>query len=278
MKVKTASQKDVNNVVRKHAKDSHKGENGCVLVIGGCEDYVSAPALSASAALRTGIDLIQVASSEKAAYAINSFSIDFITRKFKGTHFAPKHLKELVPFANTFDSVLIGPGLGKKPAIKKFVNQFIPKCRINLVIDADALQQIERKKIKGLVCPHEREFEMAFGQRPPKRLKERVELTRKMARKHKCVILLKGPVDVISDGTRVTINKTGNEGMTVGGTGDLLSGLCAGFIAQGNDLFDSAVAAAHVNGRIGDLLLKEKGYGFVSSDFIPLIPKVLFKK
>jgi NAD(P)H-hydrate epimerase len=278
MKVNTASEKDVRRVVKKHAKDSHKGENGCVLVIGGCEHYVSAPALSASAALRTGIDLIQVASSEQAAYAINSFSIDFITKKFKGKHFAPKHLKELIPFANTFDSVLIGPGLGKNPATKKFVNQFVSKCKINLVIDADALQQIDRKKIRGLVCPHEREFEMAFGKRPPRRLKERIALTQKMAKKHKCVILLKGPADIISDGPRVTVNKTGNEGMTVGGTGDLLSGLCAGFIAQGNDLFDSAVAAAFVNGKIGDLLLKEKGYGFVSSDFIPLIPKVLFKK
>ena len=278
MKVKVASEKDLRKVVRKHAPDSHKGENGCVLVIGGCEDYVSAPALSASAALRTGIDLIQVASSEQAAYAINSFSIDFITKKFKGKFFAPKHLKEIVPFANTFDSVLIGPGLGKRPATKKFVNQFVPKCKVNLVIDADALQQIDRKKIKGLVCPHEREFEIAFGVRPPRRLKERIAVTKKMAKKHKCVILLKGPVDVISDGTRVTINKTGNEGMTVGGTGDLLGGLCAGFIAQHNDLFDSAVAAAYANGKIGDLLLKNMGYGFVSSDFIAMIPKVLFKK
>src|SRR3989338_7785946 len=109
MNYELCSEKDVIKAVKIRNPFSHKGENGCVLVIGGSENYVSAPALSALAALRTGIDLIQVAAPEKAAYAINSFSIDFITRKMKGTFMDESHSEELLAFASDFDCVLIGP-------------------------------------------------------------------------------------------------------------------------------------------------------------------------
>lgn len=276
--MENTSYKDVKKCIKKRAKDSHKGENGCVLVIGGCEDYVSAPALSAYSALRTGIDLIVVASTEKAAYAINSFAIDFITKKMKGTYFSPEHTKDLLEFAKTFDAVLIGPGIGKRPETKAFVNEFIEKCDTPLIVDADAIQQVRKKFVKGILCPHEREFEICFGVRPPKELKPRIETVKDYAKKFNCVILLKGVIDIISDGKKVKLNKTGNEGMTVGGTGDILSGLCAGFIAQKANYFDAASAAAFINGTIGDRLKKKMGYGFTASDFLPLIPEIIYKK
>src|SRR3989338_8284603 len=107
--MKLTNYSDVRKVIKKRSLHSHKGENGTVLVIGGSEHYVSAPALSALAALRTGIDLIQVAGPEKAAYAINSFSIEFITKKMKGTFMDEIHSEELLEFASDFDCVLIGP-------------------------------------------------------------------------------------------------------------------------------------------------------------------------
>ncbi|RLE44474.1 NAD(P)H-hydrate dehydratase [Candidatus Woesearchaeota archaeon] len=268
---------DVKACLKKHKPDSHKGENGCVLVIGGCEDYVSAPALSASSALRSGIDLIVVAAPEKAAYAINSFSIDFITKKLEGKYLNLKHVDMLLDFSKDFDVVLIGPGLGKRAETKAFINEFVAGCEVPIVIDADAIQQIEKQNIKGLLCPHAREFEMCFGKYPAEEIEKRINDVRNAAEKFACTVLLKGRTDVISDGSRVKINDTGNVGMTVGGTGDILSGLCAGFIAQGGSYFEAACAAAYINGLIGDFLQKRHGFGFVSSDFINLIPKAIFK-
>ena len=276
--MKLTNYSDVRKVIKKRSLHSHKGENGTVLVIGGSEHYVSAPALSALAALRTGIDLIQVAGPEKAAYAINSFSIDFITKKMKGTFMDESHSEELLAFASDFDCVLIGPGLGKRDSTKKFVNKFIKENKIPIVIDADAIQQLNKENIKGLLCPHEREFEIVFGEKPSHDLNERIHLTKKYAKEFNCTVLLKGHFDVVSDGVNVKVNKTGNPGMTVGGTGDILSGIASGFVAQKNSFFDSAAAAAFVNGKIGDKLYNEMGYGFVASDFIPLIPKIIYGK
>jgi len=269
---------DVKKLIKKRPEDSYKGKNGSVLVIGGCEHYVSAPALSALAALRTGIDFIQVASSEKAAYAINGFSIDFITKKMKGDFLSDKHIDELLEFAADFDAVLLGPGLGKRPETKSFVNSCVSKCEVPLIIDADGIQQLDLGNVKGLLTPHKREFEILFGIKPPKDLKQKINLVQSKAKEYRCTILLKGPIDIISDGKNTKLNYAGNPGMTVAGTGDLLSGLCAGFIAQKNSLFDSACGAAYVNGAIGDELKKTKGYGFVSSDFIPLIADYIYKK
>lgn len=279
-KYKYANYSFVKKCLKKHKRTSHKGENGCVLVIGGCEDYVSAPALSASSALKTGIDLIVVAAPKLTAYAINSFFIDFITKKFEGNFFAKKHGKELTDFSKDFDVVLIGPGLGKRKETKEFVNDFVKKCELPLVIDADALQQLDRKNIKenSLITPHKKEFEILFGKKIPKSIDERIDLVKEMAVKHKCVILLKGVVDIISDGNEVVLNKTGNEGMTVGGTGDLLSGMCSGLLALSENPLKSACAAAYLNGTIGDHLLKKLGYGFVASDFIELVPKAVYNK
>ena len=275
--METTGMQDIVRAVRIRSPFSHKGENGTVLVIGGSEHYVSAPALSALAAIRTGIDLIQVAAPEKAAYAINSFSIDFITKKYKGREFHPRHVKELAAFAKTFDVVLIGPGLGKSVKIKKFVNDFMRAYTGKIVVDADALQQLEHKNIRGLLTPHRKEFETLFGKLPHDGNVEKLAaIVKAAAKKCKCTILLKGRTDIISDGKSVKVNPLGNAGMTIGGTGDVLAGMCAGFMAQGAEAQDAASAAVLVMCTIGDHLLEKFGYGFVSSDFIPLIPQAIF--
>jgi len=88
------------------------------------------------------------------------------------------------------------------------------------------------------------------------------------------VVLLKGHVDIVSDGKRVAENHTGNAGMTVGGTGDVLTGICAGLVAQGMPHFKAAVEAARISGLAGDLLKREMNYGFVASDMLGAIPRV----
>jgi len=246
---------------------SHKGENGKILVIGGSEEYVGAPALAAMAALRAGADLSVVAAPERAAYAINAWSPDLITKKLRGRWLAERHVSGLAKMAAGFDCAIIGPGLGERKETLAAVRKLCEKIEIPKIIDADA---IKAKPVleNCIVTPHAREFELLFGERG----------TRASVKSHareNAIVLLKGHVDIISDGRRVAENRTGNAGMTVGGSGDVLAGLCGGLVAQHIPLFEAAKRAARANGLAGDLLKREMGYGFVASDLLGAVPRVM---
>ena len=125
------------------------------------------------------------------------------------------------------------------------------------------------------MTPHAGEYEILTGKKLPRDLKQRAEKVQKTARKLGATILVKGPVDVISDGKRVKFNSTGNPGMTVGGTGDVLSGLVGTFLAQETDSFEAAVAGAFINGAAGDFVWSEKGYHMIPTDLLEWIPRVM---
>jgi NAD(P)H-hydrate epimerase len=134
-----------------------------------------------------------------------------------------------------------------------------------------------------IVTPHAGEFsKMEIGGEglnvtvpPEDQMEERIDFVREFSRRNKVVTLLKGPTDIIADGTRVKLNRTGNAGMTVGGTGDVLAGITGAFFAISSDPFKAATAAAFVNGTAGDLALNEKGYGLLATDVIEHIPRVI---
>ncbi|MBD3355221.1 NAD(P)H-hydrate dehydratase, partial [Candidatus Woesearchaeota archaeon] len=242
-------------------RGQHKGENGRVLAIGGCTDYIGAPALAALAALRTGIDLSIVAAPENIAWTINTYSPDLITKKFEGEFFNWDNLKDVIEYAEDFDVIIIGNGLGTEPSTFDFVEEIIERIPQPKVIDADAFKALKDVEIvNAVLTPHEKEFKILTEEKLPTDIKKRASLLKHYADKRK-VFLLKGPTDIITDRENIHYNKTGNSGMTVGGTGDILAGITAGLIAQSNDLFNSAVNAAKLNGKIGDYLLKKKGIG-----------------
>jgi len=126
-----------------------------------------------------------------------------------------------------------------------------------------------------VLTPHAGEYKILTGSQPPKDLKKRAEEVQRTARSLNAVILLKGNVDVISDGERVKLNFTGNPGMTVGGTGDTLSGIVGALLAQRANPFEAAVAGAFINGAAGDFVRTEKGYHMVPTDIIEWIPQVM---
>ncbi|PIN85721.1 MAG: NAD(P)H-hydrate dehydratase [Candidatus Diapherotrites archaeon CG11_big_fil_rev_8_21_14_0_20_37_9] len=265
--------------MHKRSKLSHKGENGKVLIIGGSDDLVGAPALAAMSALacmRSGIDLVTVFAPEKPGFVINSFAPDLIVKKFKDQKFSNKNVLAAIELSETNDVVLIGPGLGRKKETLAFAKEFVKKCKKPIVIDADAIKACAGMKFNGatILTPHEMEFEIFSEEKiTEKNLAEKKKIVLETAKKHNCNILLKGHIDIISNGKKIALNKTGNSGMTVGGTGDVLAGLCSAYVSLGMELFDAAKKAAFVNGKIGDELLKEKGFGFIASDFIEKIPK-----
>jgi NAD(P)H-hydrate epimerase len=251
-------------------------------VIGGNETYSGAPALVAEAALRTGVDLAYVAAPEKTAYAISSLSPDLITVKLKGEHLNPDNVSVLESYLKTVDAVALGPGLGLHSETKKavkMVTDAVEKAGKPLLLDADGLKAFAGFKRKLgvplVLTPHAGEYSILMGEKPPDVLKEKAMEVQKAASKLDAVILLKGSVDVVSDGKRVRFNFAGNPGMTVGGTGDVLSGVVAALLAQKADPFEAAVAGAFVNGAAGDFVFEEKGAHMVASDLVDWIPVVL---
>lgn len=271
------AKKDIKLKQRK--KTAHKGDFGKVLVIGGSKDYIGAPALAGLAALRSGADLSIIAAPEKVAWAINSISPDLITRKFKGDYLTLKHAPELVKLAMAVDCVLIGCGISLKS--QKLVKRIVKKTGTPLVIDADAIKAVSLQDVKTAVfTPHAKELEKLLsnsGYGHINRIKDKkkkiIEIKKVIGNN---IILWKGNIDKIISKNKISYNRTGNPGMTVGGTGDVLAGLVAGFIAQGHNAYESACWAAYINGKAGDLLLKKKkGYSFIASDLIGDIESIV---
>jgi ADP-dependent NAD(P)H-hydrate dehydratase / NAD(P)H-hydrate epimerase len=267
-------------------KTSHKGENGYALVIGGSEEYIGAVALAGLAALRAGCDKVTIAAPEKVAWAINKYTPDLITHKIKGKTLTIKNAKEMVKYADRFDATLLGNGTTRKA--DKFCQHFIKKSHKLKVIDADGLKSLSFKDFNNsIVTPHAAELEMMLVNSHKEFLlpklrsanaKEKAEVLQGNLRyflQNNNVLLLKGSTDIIISRNKVAYNRTGNQGMTKAGTGDVLAGLVVGFLAKTKDLFKSAVAGAYINGYVGDLLLKKrKGYAFIASDIIDDLSKL----
>ena len=268
---------------------SHKGDNGKVLVIGGSRDYIGAVVLAGLAALRSGADIVTIAAPEKVGYAINALSADLIVKKFKGDDFCVSRANDILKLSNNFDAVLIGNGIGMHA--KSFCKKFIKECKKPMVIDADGIKAISLDIVNNsILTPHAKELEILLKNsniklsiikkiNKEKNINKKISIIKKSIKIKNNIILLKGPTDIIISKNKTAFNKTGNAGMTKAGTGDVLAGLCAGYLAQTNDLFQSAVNAAYISGLIGDILLKKKkGYSYLASDMVDEIKKISLKR
>lgn len=247
-----------------------KGQNGRILIIGGSKDYVGAPAFVALAALKTGVDIVTVCAPEKVAWTINTYSPDIITKKFLGDNLNLTHSKEIISLSESFDVVVIGNGLGIN---KEFVMKLVREIKKPFVIDADALKVLPLEIVSNsILTPHRKEFEMLYKNTVQKIPFDELDMETNIKTIQKYIgdntILLKGATDIIFTKNRRFMNKTGHNSMTVGGTGDILAGICAGYAAQTKDLFTSAVQAAVINGKLGEYMFKQRGYGYTASEMV----------
>jgi len=262
--------------------ESHKGDFGRLLVVGGSETYSGAPTLVALGAMRTGVDLVYVAAPRRTALAISSMSADLITIKLEGEHLNPENANTLEDYFEKVDAVAVGPGLGLHQETVKAVKALVELAdhfKKPLLLDADGLKAFaeSKRRISAplVLTPHPGEYAILTGRKPPEDLAARTEDVRKTASRLGAVILLKGAVDIVTDGKRVKLNFSGNPGMTVGGTGDVLTGVVGAFLAQKVDPFGSAAAGAFINGAAGDFAFEQLGYHIVATDLIEWIPKVI---
>lgn len=256
---------------------SHKGENGEVLVVGG-GPYVGAPALAAQAALRAGADLVRVACPTTVAQEIQGYSENLILRPVDGHEFGPGHVDRIVKLAAGHDALVIGPGLGDSSATMDAVESLLEAYDGLAVVDADALAVVPDVETDAtLLCtPHQGEL-IDMGGQTSEDWRERADLVADFAKELGHTLVVKGPTDVISDGKRTRISQTGNPGMTVGGTGDILAGVTGALAAQ-IDPFHAAGLGAYVTGRAGDLAADRYGNGLVASDLLDGIPEAKSRK
>jgi NAD(P)H-hydrate epimerase len=267
----------------KRVAQSHKGDHGRLLIVGGSKTYSGAPALAAMAALRVGVDLTCIAAPEETAHDIAAMSPEFITVKLKGDHLEPGHVSALRHWVQKATGVIIGPGLGVHSETTTAVHDLVKQISVRnvpLLLDADGLRAFaetnQRVTTPTVMTPHAGEYAVLTGKLLPDSLERRIAHVKTTAGELGAVILLKGATDVISDGVHVKVNKFAhNPGMTTGGTGDVLSGIVGALLAQGCDPFRASASGAFINGAAGDMVVAEKGYHLIPTDIIEWVPRVM---
>ena len=275
---------------RKKGKYFRKYDFGFSLIIGGSEFYSGAPALSAMAALKSGVDRVRVVAPKRAADIIASFSPEMTTFSLDGKWFEKKHIGALLTIIESAKavsrgnvSVVIGGGIGRSKQTQKAILEVMSKISVPMVIDADAIHALARNPlaVKGKQCiitPHSFEFFLLTGKKVyGLSQKEKIRIVKEEAARLGVIILLKDKPDIISDGKKVSLNEAGSPYMSVGGTGDVLAGICGALLARSQefDPFLIVQAATYISGQAGALAAKELKESLTPTDVINAIPKVL---
>ncbi|MGQ9781111.1 MAG: NAD(P)H-hydrate dehydratase [Nitrososphaeria archaeon] len=271
---------DVRRVVKPRKTYSHKGDYGSVLIVGGSELYSGAPALAALSSLRTGAGLTYVAAPKDVAYTIRHNSPDLIVYPLTSSHLSPQDVDLIEDFFKKVDSIVVGPGLGTHRETSEAVRELVKrlKHRIPVVLDADGFKAMESgpSALEDVIAtPHIGEFKKVFGIGVGEKWWDKIDEAVEAAKKYHFTLLLKGHDTVITDGSKVKVNRWGTPGLAVGGTGDVLSGILATFLAWGRDKFLSSAAAAYVHGDAGRKAVQKKGFHILASDVIREIPNAL---
>jgi len=276
------------NIYKKRPSDVRKYDYGLLLVIGGSEFYSGSPALSALAAFKSGVDMVRIIAPKRAADIIASFTPDLAAYPLEGDWLKKDHLATLLTLTESAKAVsrgkaavVIGGGMGRSEETQEAILEYLSQVSLPVVIDADAIHALggNPEIIKGkpfLVTPHTYEFfvltKKEIYQLPEE---EKIKMVFQEAARLQTTILLKGPIDIISNGKEVALNKTGSPYLTAGGCGDTLAGICGALMARGVDPFTTGQAGAYINGLAGELAAKKLGEGMMAMDLIEAIPEVI---
>jgi NAD(P)H-hydrate epimerase len=265
-----------------HAK---KGDFGRILVVGGSDVYSGAPALAGLAALRTGADLVSILVPEPVVSAIRSYSPNLMVTSLGTQVLLPETVETVIELAARNDVVALGPGLGLEQQTKIAVTSIVEhlvKAEVPLVLDADGLKALASSELKlnpdlTVLTPHWGELSILMDSDlgDSTSLENRVNQAIACAKKFNSVILLKGSVDVVAEPNgRIKLNRTGVPAMTVGGTGDVLTGIVGALLSVDEPAFRAAAAGAFISGTAGEMAFDERGDHIVATDCIENIHEV----
>ncbi|MCR9291848.1 MAG: NAD(P)H-hydrate dehydratase [bacterium] len=257
-------------------EDGHKGTFGTACVVAGSRGMSGAACLAGQAALHSGAGLVTVATpvSVVEVVAASHPSLMTVPLAEQDGKACGESWKDLQKTLARADAVAVGPGLGQSFAVRALVHKLYSQLEVPVVLDADGLnafsESAELLKIRNnnaprVLTPHLGEFARLTGKTIPQITANRQELAVAYAEQWDVVLLLKGPGTIITDGTRLAINTTGNSALATGGSGDVLTGMIAALLAQGIEAFDAAYLAAHVHGLAGEVASQCNSLSYVTS-------------
>lgn len=275
------SHRDVLSTLPDRLPDTHKGHYGKVLLLCGSQGYTGAASLAAMGALRCGAGLVYLG-VPRCIYTIEAVKLTepiiFPLPDFEGK-FSTDAFNDCLSYFEQANVLLLGPGIGRSTQVQKFVHNVLRSFNGPIVLDADGINAVvnhidilRERTCPTVLTPHAGEFARIGG-----RLQgDRTESAINFAKEHNIILLLKGNHTIITDGTNTYINPTGNPGMATGGSGDVLSGIIAGLIAQSIDPLIATASAAWLHGKAGDLCAAEIGqYGMLPSDMLQVLPRLM---
>jgi ADP-dependent NAD(P)H-hydrate dehydratase / NAD(P)H-hydrate epimerase len=265
----------------KRDKNTHKNQYGHVLVLAGSPAMLGAACLTGLAAMRAGAGLttIGVARSlnltlqKKLAHVIMTLPL----RETRRMTISSRAFAEIKKVWNKYSAVAIGPGLSSDPSTKKFILEMAAKCPLPMVIDADALNALVGKlsllagvSAPRILTPHPGEFQRLSGVKPVTEADRRRQAV-VFAKKHRCVLVLKGHWTVVAAPSgKVYVNTTGNPGMATAGSGDVLTGMVTALLARGSTPFEAARWGVFWHGKAGDKAAQNaRPLSMIASDMIP---------
>lgn len=271
----------------KRQPDSHKGDYGHALVIAGSLGYTGAAYLTSQAALLAGAGLVTLAVGKSIHGILAAKLVEVMVRPFFETRDASLSLmalKDLLAFCEKCNVVALGPGISQNKETQELVRNLIAKIDKPIVLDADGINAMTghvdplKKARSGLILtPHPGEMARLTGRDVSEIQKDRNNVALGFAREYNIVLVLKGHETIVADPAgQLFVNTTGNAGMASGGTGDVLTGMIAAFLAQGCEPFDAAALGTYFHGLAGDIAAKEKGLlSLIATDILNKLPEVL---
>jgi len=266
--------------------ESNKGSYGHVLVVGGSRGKAGAAAMAGISVLRAGAGLSTVATAESVLSTVAGFHPELMTEPLPETDagtISTDAQDRIEGLAKGKSVLAIGPGISRDPQTSELVRRLVAKVHAPMVVDADGLNAFEgrTKELNGkgrtlVITPHPGEMARLAGLSIPDVQKDRLGVARKFAREHELIVVLKGHRTLVvrPDG-EAWVNTTGNPGMATGGTGDILTGITAGMIAQHTkDAFAAVLAAVHLHGLAGDVMRESVGeHSLVATDLLQGLPE-----
>ena len=268
------------SILPDRAENAHKGDFGKILLLCGSRGYTGAAYLAAQASLRSGAGLVFLGVPES-IYQIEAVKLNeaiVFPLPDEDGKLSAAAIPEILERLPKVDAVLIGPGLGQSEGVFQVVKTVLEQAACPVVLDADGINLIATHKdiVRGrtgttVLTPHGGEFARLGGASG-----DRVAAATEMANDLGCILLLKGHHTVITDGNTTYINPTGNPGMAVGGSGDVLAGMITALLGQGIEPLQAAACGAWLHGAAGDLCAAQIGqYGMLPTDMVNVLPRLL---
>lgn len=281
MRIKELSHENILSILPDRDPWGHKGSFGKILLLCGSRGYTGAAYLAAMGALRSGAGLVFLGVPE-CIYDIEAVKLNepvVFPLPDQNGQISAEAVPMILERLPKMDAVLIGPGLGQSESTLAVVKAVLEKAVCPVVLDADGINLLaaHRDILRGrtyptILTPHDGEFIRIGGQIS----QDRMQTAAEFALEFKCIVLLKGHRTCITDGETGYINMTGNPGMAVGGSGDILAGILVSLLGQGISPLEAAASAAWLHGAAGDLRAKKMGqYGMIPTDMLEELPRLM---